>query len=156
MRLLVQRVREARVEVDGETVGEIGPGLLVLVGITHEDDEAVAARLADKLVKLRIFEDEAGKMNRSVLDTGGAVLAVSQFTLYGDAWGGNRPSFTTAARPEHARPLFERFVDLVAERLGRTVPTGRFGADMKVHLVNDGPVTIWIDSADRQRTGVTE
>lgn len=149
MRLLVQRVREARVEVEGETAGEIGPGLLVLVGITHEDDEAVAARLADKLVKLRIFEDEAGKMNRSVIDTGGAVLAVSQFTLYGDARGGNRPSFTTAARPEHARPLFERFVELVAERLGRAVPTGRFGADMQVHLVNDGPVTIWIESDPR-------
>lgn len=156
MRLLVQRVLEARVKTDGETVGEIGPGLLVLVGITHEDDAAVAARLADKLVRLRIFEDEAGKMNRSVVDTGGAVLAVSQFTLHGDTRGGNRPSFTAAARPEHARPLFECFVELVAERLGRAVPTGRFGADMKVHLVNDGPVTIWIDSADRQRTGVTE
>lgn len=147
MRLLVQRVREARVEIEGETVGEIGPGLLVLVGITHEDDEAMAARLADKLVRLRIFEDEAGKMNRSVVDTGGAVLAVSQFTLYGDTRGGNRPSFTAAARPEHARPLFDCFVDLVAERLGRAVPTGRFGADMQVHLVNDGPVTIWLDSA---------
>ncbi len=147
MRLLVQRVREARVEIEGETVGEIGPGLLVLVGITHEDDEAMAARLADKLVRLRIFEDEAGKMNRSVVDTGGALLAVSQFTLYGDTRGGNRPSFTAAARPEHARPLFDCFVDLVAERLGRAVPTGRFGADMQVHLVNDGPVTIWLDSA---------
>jgi D-tyrosyl-tRNA(Tyr) deacylase len=147
MRLLVQRVREAHVEVEGETVGAIGPGLLVLVGITHTDDAAVALRLADKLVKLRVFEDEAGKMNRSVIDTGGAVLAVSQFTLYGDARGGNRPSFTAAARPEHAAPLFERFVALLSERLGRAVPTGRFGADMKVHLVNDGPVTIWLDSA---------
>ncbi|MFN3630280.1 MAG: D-aminoacyl-tRNA deacylase [Casimicrobiaceae bacterium] len=146
MRLLIQRVSEARVDVAGATVGAIGHGLLVFVGITHEDDETVAAWLADKLVKLRIFEDEAGKMNRSVIDVGGGVLAVSQFTLYGDARSGNRPSFTAAARPEHARPLFERFVDLVAERLGRAVPTGRFGADMQVHLVNDGPVTIWLDS----------
>ncbi|MCS6995513.1 MAG: D-aminoacyl-tRNA deacylase [Casimicrobiaceae bacterium] len=147
MRLLVQRVRQAHVEVAGETVGAIGPGLLALVGLTHSDDEPTLARMAAKLVKLRIFEDEVGKMNRSVLDLRGEVLVVSQFTLYADARGGNRPSFTEAARPERAQALFERFVALLEEQLGHRVPTGRFGADMQVHLINDGPVTIWLDSA---------
>ena len=147
MRVLVQRVATAEVTVAGRASGAIGPGLLLLVGITHSDDEATLKRMADKVVKLRIFADEAGLMNRSVLDVGGDVLAVSQFTLYADARKGNRPSYTEAARPEVASPLFDRFVAALAQRLGRPVATGVFGADMKVELLNDGPVTIWLDSA---------
>lgn len=147
MRVLVQRVATAEVTVAGRASGAIGPGLLLLVGITHSDDEATLKRMADKLVKLRIFADEAGLMNRSVLDVGGDVLAVSQFTLYADARKGNRPSYTEAARPEVASPLFDRFVAALAQRLGKPVATGVFGADMKVQLLNDGPVTIWLDSA---------
>ncbi|MBS0312810.1 MAG: D-tyrosyl-tRNA(Tyr) deacylase [Proteobacteria bacterium] len=147
MRVLVQRVATAEVTVAGRASGAIGPGLLLLVGITHSDDEATLKRMADKVVKLRIFADEAGLMNRSVLDVGGDVLAVSQFTLYADARKGNRPSYTEAARPEVASPLFDRFVAALAQRLGKPVATGVFGADMKVELLNDGPVTIWLDSA---------
>ena len=146
MRVLVQRVSSANVVVDGKITGEIGPGLLLLVGVTHVDTEAVEDRMADKIVKLRIFSDEQGLMNKSVLDTGGRLLAVSQFTLYADAKKGNRPSYTDAARPEQASPAFDRFVAKLAARIGQPVPTGVFGADMKVSLVNDGPVTIWLDS----------
>ncbi len=146
MRVLIQRVASANVIVDGKITGEIGPGLLLLVGVTHTDTEAVEDRMADKIVKLRIFSDEQGLMNRSVLDVGGALLAVSQFTLYADAKKGNRPSYTDAARPEQASPAFDRFVAKLAVRIGKAVPTGVFGADMKVSLVNDGPVTIWLDS----------
>jgi D-tyrosyl-tRNA(Tyr) deacylase len=138
---LVQRVREARVEVAGRVTGAIGPGLLVFVCAEPTDTEATAAKLVDKLVKLRIFADEAGKMNRSVQDVGGALLVVSQFTLAADVSGGNRPSFTGAAPPVLGRALYERVLALVAERLG-AVQAGEFGADMQVHLVNDGPVTI--------------
>lgn len=138
---LVQRVREARVEVADRVTGAIGPGLLVFVCAEPADTEAVAARLVDKLVKLRIFADEAGKMNRSVQDVGGALLVVSQFTLAADVSGGNRPSFTGAAPPAQGRALYERVLALVSERLG-AVQAGEFGADMHVHLVNDGPVTI--------------
>jgi len=141
MRAVVQRVAEAAVTVDGATVGEIGPGLVVLLGVGHDDDAAMAAALAGKVARLRIFEDEAGQMNRSVLDTGGAVLAVSQFTLLGDTRKGNRPSFIAAARPEVAEPLYERFVAALRE-LGVEVATGRFRTAMRVALVNDGPVTI--------------
>jgi D-tyrosyl-tRNA(Tyr) deacylase len=126
--------------------GTIGQGLLLLVGVTHADTETTEERVADKIVKLRIFSDEAGLMNRSVLDIGGEILAVSQFTLYADARKGNRPSYTDAARPEQAAPAFNRFVGKLSARLGKPVPTGIFGADMKVSLVNDGPVTIWLDS----------
>lgn len=147
MRVLLQRVSTASVVVDGMTTGAIGRGLLLLIGVTHDDSEAVEDRLADKIVKLRIFSDEAGLMNRSVLDVGGEILAVSQFTLYADARKGNRPSYTDAARPEQAAPAFDRFVGKLALRLGKAVPTGVFGADMKVSLTNDGPVTIWLDSA---------
>lgn len=147
MRVLVQRVATAEVTVAGRASGAIGPGLLLLVGITHSDDEATLLRMADKVVKLRIFADDAGLMNRSVLDVGGDVLAVSQFTLYADARKGNRPSYTEAARPEVASPLFDRLVAALAQRLGKPVATGVFGADMKVQLLNDGPVTIWLDSA---------
>lgn len=146
MRVLVQRVSSADVVVDRKITGEIGPGLLLLVGVTHADTEAVEDRMADKIVKLRIFSDEQGLMNKSVLDTGGRLLAVSQFTLYADAKKGNRPSYTDAARPEQASPAFDRFVAKLAARIGQPVPTGVFGADMKVSLVNDGPVTIWLDS----------
>lgn len=146
MRVLIQRVTSATVTVDGNITGEISGGLLLLVGITHADTEAIEDRMADKIVKLRIFSDDQGLMNKSLLDTGGALLAVSQFTLYADAKKGNRPSYTDAARPEQASPAFDRFVAKLATRIGRPVPTGVFGADMKVSLINDGPVTIWLDS----------
>jgi len=146
MRVLIQRVSSASVTVAGNITGEIGPGLLLLVGVTHADAEAIEDRMADKIVKLRIFNDELGLMNKSVLDTGGALLAVSQFTLYADARKGNRPSYTDAARPEQASPAFDRFVAKLSARISQTVPTGVFGADMKVSLINDGPVTIWLDS----------
>ena len=147
MRVLVQRVASANVIANGAITGAIAQGLLLLVGITHADTEVVEDRMADKVVKLRIFSDEKGLMNRSVIDVGGGILAVSQFTLYADAKGGNRPSYTAAARPEQASPAFDRFVAKLAARIGKAVPTGVFGADMKVSLVNDGPVTIWLDSA---------
>ncbi len=146
MRILIQRVTSASVVVDSKTTGAIAGGLLLLVGVTHGDTEAIEDRMADKVVKLRIFGDDAGLMNRSVIDTDGDILAVSQFTLYADARKGNRPSYTDAARPEQASPAFDRFVAKLAARLGKPVPTGVFGADMKVTLVNDGPVTIWLDS----------
>jgi D-aminoacyl-tRNA deacylase len=146
MRILLQRVNSASVTVHGAVTGAIDNGLLILVGITHADTDAVIDRMADKLVKLRIFSDDNGLMNKSVIDVGGDVLAVSQFTLYANAKGGNRPSYTEAARPEQAAPAFDRFVAALASKLGKPVPTGVFGADMKVALVNDGPVTIWLDS----------
>ena len=146
MRILIQRVISANVVVDGGVTGAIDHGLLLLVGVTHTDTEAIVDRMADKVVKLRIFSDEKGLMNRSVIDVGGGLLAVSQFTLYADAKGGNRPSYTAAARPEQASPAFDRFVSKLAARLGKPVSAGVFGADMKVTLVNDGPVTIWLDS----------
>jgi D-tyrosyl-tRNA(Tyr) deacylase len=146
MRVLIQRVASANVVVGEEVTGAIEQGLLLLVGITHTDTEAVEDRMADKIVKLRIFGDEQGLMNKSVLDVAGGMLAVSQFTLYADAKKGNRPSYIDAARPEQASPAFDRFVAKLAARIGKSVPTGVFGADMKVTLVNDGPVTIWLDS----------
>jgi D-aminoacyl-tRNA deacylase len=141
MRAVCQRVSRASVTVDGEVVGEIGPGWLVLLGIGPNDDEATVARMADKIVGLRVFEDEAGKMNRSVADVQGSVLVVSQFTLYADVSRGRRPGFTGAAPPALAEPLVERFAEIVRER-GLTVATGSFGATMEVSLVNHGPVTI--------------
>ena len=145
MRAVVQRVSEASVTVDGRTVGAIGRGFLVLLGVTHVHGEAEAVWLARKIAGLRIFEDEAGKFNRSLADVDGAVLVVSQFTLYGDARKGRRPSFTEAARPEHAEPLCDLFVDLLRAE-GVAVETGIFGAMMAVHLVNDGPVTLLLDT----------
>lgn len=147
MRAVVQRVSEASVTVDGRTVGAIGRGFLVLLGVTHVDGEAEAVWLARKIAGLRIFEDEAGKFNRSLADEDGAVLVVSQFTLYGDTRKGRRPSFTEAARPEHAEPLCDLFVDLLRAE-GVAVETGIFGAMMAVHLVNDGPVTLLLDTAE--------
>ncbi len=147
MRALVQRVSWARVRVSEETVGEIGPGLLVLLGVTHEDGEAEAEKLALKVARLRIFNDAALKMNRSVLDTEGAALVVSQFTLYGDARGGNRPSFVQAAPPQQAERLYRRFCEAL-EAQGVSLQTGMFGADMNVELLNQGPVTLWLDTSD--------
>jgi D-aminoacyl-tRNA deacylase len=145
MRAVVQRVSRASVTVEGRVVGNIDRGLLVLLGVTHADTEAAADYLAEKIVGLRIFEDDAGKMNLSVADVGGAVLAVSQFTLYGDARKGKRPSFDDAARPEQARKLYENFIERV-RALGLHCETGVFQAMMKVELVNGGPVTILLDS----------
>jgi len=147
MRILLQRVREAKVTVNGETVGQIGSGLLLLVGIGHEDSEATLAPMAQKVIQLRIFADEEGKMNRSLLDSGGEILAVSQFTLHADCREGRRPSFIRAAPPETGARLFDQFVESLRAQNVR-VETGRFGAMMDVHLINDGPVTIWLDSVE--------
>jgi D-tyrosyl-tRNA(Tyr) deacylase len=137
-------VCEAEVTVDGEVVGAIGPGLCVLVGVTHEDTPAHAEKLAGKLFNLRLFDDDAGVMNRALADTGGAALVVSQFTLYGDTSRGRRPSWLAAARPEHAEPLVDAVVGGL-RGLGAEVATGRFRADMRVALVNDGPVTLVVE-----------
>ncbi len=147
MRALIQRVSHASVTVEGNVVGEIGQGLLVLLGIGQDDSEAQVKTLVDKIVYLRIFGDEEGKMNRSLLDIGGAVLVVSQFTLYADMRRGRRPSFTNAAPPSIAEPLVERFKAAIAA-YGLTVADGIFGAMMQVELCNDGPVTIWMDSEE--------
>ena len=146
----MQRVREADVTVEGRIVGAIGQGLLVLAGVTEGDDAADREWLARKIVALRIFGDDDGVMNRSVVEAGGGILAVSQFTLYASTRKGNRPSYVAAARPEIARPAFDGLVALLAELLGKPVATGVFGADMQVRLVNDGPVTIWLDSRARE------
>ncbi len=144
MRALVQRVSEAAVRVDGEVLGEIGPGLMILVCGMAGDTPAQAEALAAKIAKLRIFRDENGKMNRSLLDTDGSALVVSQFTLAADISRGNRPGFSTAAAPAEGEALYERFAEALRSS-GVTVAQGEFGADMKVSLVNDGPVTIWLD-----------
>lgn len=144
MRALLQRVTEASVTVDGERIAEIGEGLLVLACAMQGDGDDRPAALARKIARLRIFEDEAGKMNRSVADTGGEVLVVSQFTLAADTSRGNRPGFSTAAAPEDGRRLYEALAEELAQ-LDLPVQTGRFGADMKVRLLNDGPITIWLD-----------
>jgi len=144
MRALVQRVERASVEVDGEIVGRIGPGLLALVGVTHDDTESNARKLAEKLWNIRLFDDEAGMINLSLADTAGEILVVSQFTLYGDTSSGRRPGWSAAARPEVARPLVEAVVEALKD-LGATVAVGRFQADMRVELVNDGPVTVSVE-----------
>ncbi len=144
MRSVVQRVTWARVRVDDEVVGEIGPGLCALVGVTHDDDGAAAAKLADKLWNLRVLADDDGVMNRSLADSGGGILVVSQFTLYGDTSRGRRPSWIDAARPEHAEPLVDAVVARLRD-LGAEVATGRFRTHMRVELENDGPVTVLLD-----------
>jgi D-tyrosyl-tRNA(Tyr) deacylase len=144
VRALVQRVARAEVRVDGEVVGSIGAGLCAFVGVTHTDDAAVAARMAEKLWHLRVFDDEQANMGRSVADGSQQVLVVSQFTLYGDTRKGRRPSWIDAARPEHAEPLVDAVVEAL-RALGATVATGRFRADMDVELVNDGPVTLMLE-----------
>jgi D-aminoacyl-tRNA deacylase len=145
MRTVVQRVSRASVSVEGRTTGEIGPGLVVLVAVGKEETVATASAMAEKVANLRIFGDDAGKMNRSLLDTGGAALAISQFTLYGDARGQRRPSFIQAAPPDLGKALYEEFVRAL-QALGVRVETGVFQAHMSVELVNDGPVTILLDS----------
>ena len=146
MRALIQRVSEAEVRVEGEPVSRIGPGLLVLAGFEDADNQADLDWMAKKLVQMRIFPDENGVMNRSVSDVGGEILAVSQFTLYASTKKGNRPSWGRAARGEVSQPLFNGFVETLEKALGRPVATGVFGADMKVSLINDGPVTLLLDS----------
>ena len=146
MRAVVQRVSRAQVVIDGEITGQIGLGLLILLGVGHDDTEVDANYLAEKIAGLRVFEDDAGKMNRSVQDVGGSVLAVSQFTLYGDVRRGKRPSFDRASPPEKARQLYEFFVRRIRST-GLRCETGRFQEKMKVELVNEGPVTILLDSA---------
>ena len=148
MRALLQRVSRAEVRVGDEVVGRIGPGLVVLLGVGPDDDAAVADGLARKVAELRIFADDEGRTNRSLLDTGGGALVVSQFTLFADTRRGRRPGFTDAAAPEHAIPVYDRFAAAL-EALGVRVERGRFGAEMAVELVNDGPVTIWLDTAER-------
>ncbi len=145
MRAVLTRVKSASVTVDGSVIGQIGQGFLILLGVTHEDTEAQAVKLADKLMGLRIFEDENGKMNRSLEDVGGEVLVVSQFTLYGNCKKGRRPEFLAAARPEIAIPLYEKFIALCRDK-GFSVETGEFGAEMLVESVNDGPVTLIVDT----------
>ena len=147
MRLLIQRVTQASVRIDGEVVGEISHGLLVLIGINAQDTPAIADRLIRKALDLRIFEDDEGKMNRGVEEVSGGLLLVSQFTLYANCRKGRRPSFIDAAPPPIAQPLYENCIR-VAQASGLTVQTGRFGADMKISLINDGPVTIMLDSAE--------
>lgn len=145
MRAVLTRVKSASVTVDGSVIGQIGQGFLILLGVTHEDTEAQAVKLADKLMGLRIFEDENGKMNRSLEDVGGQVLVVSQFTLYGNCKKGRRPEFLAAARSEIAIPLYEKFIALCRDK-GFAVETGEFGAEMLVESVNDGPVTLIVDT----------
>lgn len=145
MKVVVQRSKRASVTIENEVVGQINHGLVLLVGITHEDTEEDASYVADKIAGLRIFSDEDGKMNLSVLDVQGAILSISQFTLYGDCRKGRRPNFMAAARPDHAKPLYERFNEMLRDR-GLIVETGVFGADMDVSLINDGPVTLVLDT----------
>jgi len=150
MRAVIQRVERADVAIDGRSVAAIGPGLAVLVGVETGDAVADADWLAEKIVRMRIFADAEGRMNRSVQEAAGDVLVVSQFTLHASTQKGNRPSFLAAARPEEAVPLYERFIAAVEAALDRPVPRGVFGADMRVSLVNDGPVTILVDSRRRE------
>lgn len=145
MRALIQRVTKGSVTISKEAIGEIGRGFVILLGIGKDDGEKQCEYLAEKILNLRIFEDENGKLNKSLLDVGGKALIVSQFTLYADCKHGRRPSFTEAARPETAVPLYEKFISLF-EKAGVEVQTGRFGADMTVFIENDGPVTIWLDT----------
>jgi D-tyrosyl-tRNA(Tyr) deacylase len=149
MRALLQRVTRAAVSVDGRVVGETGPGLLVLVGVGHADTESVADGLARKVAELRIFADDAGRTNRSLLETGGSALVVSQFTLYADTRRGRRPGFTGAAEPDRAEALYERFAASLRGVGVERVESGAFGAEMAVELVNDGPFTVWLDTEDR-------
>ena len=148
MRIVLQRVQMARVDVGEKTVAQVGAGLLLLVGVTHDDTEADAQYLAEKSVNLRIFEDDAGKMNVSGLDAGAEILAISQFTLYADTRRGRRPSFIEAAPPEQSLPLFNRFVEMLKDS-GLKVMAGEFGSAMSVDFINDGPVTIILDSRDK-------
>lgn len=150
MRLVIQRVHEASVTINGEIFSSIGNGLMILVGIEEADNDSDVEWLTSKVVKLRIFDDENGVMNKSVLDVDGEILAVSQFTLHALTEKGNRPSYIRAAKPDISLPLYEKFCNVLQQKLGKTVKTGVFGADMKVALINNGPVTILIDSKRRE------
>jgi D-tyrosyl-tRNA(Tyr) deacylase len=150
MRVVIQRVSEASVTVDGAIVGQIQKGLMILVGIVNEDDQTDIEWLSNKIVNMRIFEDEQGIMNKSVLEIGGSILLVSQFTLHASTKKGNRPSYIAAAKPDISVPLYEQMILQLQKDLGAPIQTGKFGADMKVALINDGPVTITIDSKNKE------
>ena len=150
MRVVVQRVSQSNVKVSGEVIGEIKEGLMVLVSFVDEDNDTDLGWMTKKIINLRIFNDDEGKMNRSVQDVGGDILLISQFTLHGSTKKGNRPSFIKAAKPDFANVMYERFIKVLEESLGKEIQTGEFGGDMKVSLVNDGPTTIIIDSKDRE------
>lgn len=150
MRVLIQRVSQASVQIHGSTAGAIGRGLLVFVGIEESDNLEDAAWLAGKIARIRLFPDAEAKMNADLAASGGRLLVVSQFTLHASTRKGNRPSFIRAARPEHAEPLYQTFLNLLEEATGSPVASGVFGADMQVNLTNDGPVTLWIDSKNRE------
>tara|TARA_B100000508_G_C11291530_1_gene195424 strand:+ start:33 stop:485 length:453 start_codon:yes stop_codon:yes gene_type:complete len=150
MRVVVQRVSQSNVKVSGEIIGEINEGLMVLVSFVDEDNDTDLGWMTKKIINLRIFNDDEGKMNRSVQDIGGDILLISQFTLHGSTKKGNRPSFIKAAKPDFAKVMYERFIKVLEQSLGKEIQTGEFGGDMKVSLVNDGPTTIIIDSKDKE------
>ena len=150
MRVVVQRVNQSNVKVSGEIIGEINEGLMVLVSFVDEDNDTDLGWMTKKIINLRIFNDDEGKMNRSVQDIGGDILLISQFTLHGSTKKGNRPSFIKAAKPDFANVMYERFIKVLEQSLGKEIQTGEFGGDMKVSLVNDGPTTIIIDSKDKE------
>ena len=150
MRVVVQRVSKSNVKVSGEVIGEIKEGLMVLVSFVDEDNDTDLGWMTKKIINLRIFNDDEGKMNRSVQDVGGDILLISQFTLHGSTKKGNRPSFIKAAKPDFANVMYERFIKVLEQSLGKEIQTGEFGGDMKVSLVNDGPTTIIIDSKDKE------
>tara|TARA_S200000501_G_scaffold208755_1_gene196058 strand:+ start:234 stop:686 length:453 start_codon:yes stop_codon:yes gene_type:complete len=150
MRVIVQRVSQSNVKVSGEIIGEINEGLMVLVSFVDEDNDTDLGWMTKKIINLRIFNDDEGKMNRSVQDIGGDILLISQFTLHGSTKKGNRPSFIKAAKPDFANVMYERFINVLEQSLGKEIQTGEFGGDMKVSLVNDGPTTIIIDTKDKE------
>ena len=150
MRVVVQRVSQSKVKVSGEVIGEINEGLMVLASFVNEDNDTDLGWMTKKIINLRIFNDDEGKMNRSVQDVGGDILLISQFTLHGSTKKGNRPSFIKAAKPDFANFMYERFIKVLEQSLGKEIQTGEFGGDMKVSLVNDGPTTIIIDSKDKE------
>ena len=150
MRVVVQRVSQSNVKVSGEVIGKIKEGLMVLVSFVDEDNDTDLGWMTKKIINLRIFNDDEGKMNRSVQDVGGDILLISQFTLHGSTKKGNRPSFIKAAKPDFANVMYEKFIKILEQSLGKRIQTGEFGGDMKVSLVNDGPTTIIIDSKDRE------
>ena len=150
MRVVIQRVTQANVKVDGEIKGEVGPGLLVLMGVEDADGQEDITWMSGKIVNLRVFDDENGVMNRSVIDTGGDILLISQFTLHASTKKGNRPSYIKASKPDHAVPVYEKMILQLEQDMGKPIQRGVFGADMKVSLANDGPVTIFIDSKQKE------
>ncbi len=150
MRVVIQRVSQSKVKVSGEVIGEIKEGFMVLVSFVDEDNDTDLGWMTKKIINLRIFNDDEGKMNRSVQDVGGDILLISQFTLHGSTKKGNRPSFIKAAKPDFANVMYERFIKVLEQSLGKEIQTGEFGGDMKVSLVNDGPTTIIIDSKDKE------